>query len=191
MAITRREAVEALIDVKGEGISVATMQAGKPWAEVGGSEGLNLNVVGCMGAASTWALGVALARPDKRLMVLDGDGSLLMQLGSLVTIGAQSPANFYHFVFENGTYGTSGNQPMPGQTHDFCALAKAAGYKASFSFTEAPELRAGLPEVLATPGPVLIRLVIEPEHTELTGNGVFDTAAQVQKLKAALARDRR
>jgi sulfopyruvate decarboxylase subunit beta len=190
-AITRREAAEALIDVKGDAISVTTMQAGRPWAEVGGSEGLNLNVVGCMGAASTWALGIALACPDRKVIVLDGDGSLLMQLGSLVTIGAQSPANFYHFVFENGTYGTSGNQPMPGRAHDFCALARAAGYKAAFSFDAAAELRRGLPEVLATAGPVLIRLGIQPEHTELTGTGVPNTAEQVEKLKAALARDRR
>jgi phosphonopyruvate decarboxylase len=185
--MNRREACEALVDAKGDGISLVTMQAGRPWAESGGSEVMNLNVVGCMGAASTWGLGIAMAQPDKNVLVLDGDGSLLMQLGSLVTIGAQAPARFYHFVFENGTYGTSGNQPMPGQVHDFCALAKAAGYKATFSFEDADELRKGLPEVLATSGPALIRLVIEPEHTELSGNGVFDTANQVEKLRAALA----
>ena len=85
-----REAVEALVDARGDAISLVTMQAGKPWAESGGSEGLNLNVVGCMGSASTWGLGIALAQPDKKVMVLDGDGSLLMQLGSLVTIAAQA-----------------------------------------------------------------------------------------------------
>ena len=183
----RREAAEALVDAKGDAISVVTMQAGRPWAESGGSEVLNLNVVGCMGSASTWALGIALARPDKTVMVLDGDGSLLMQLGSLVTIGAQAPARFYHFVFENGTYGTSGNQPMPSQIHDFCGLARAAGYKDTFSFEDVAELRRALPEILDTTGPVLIRLAIQPEHTELTGHGVPDTADQVLKLKAALA----
>src|SRR5438045_3538161 len=123
-----REAVEALVDARGDAISLVTMQAGKPWAESGGSEGLNLNVVGCMGSASTWGLGIALAQPDKKVMVLDGDGSLLMQLGSLVTIAAQAPPKFYHFVIENGAYGTSGNQPMPGHVHDFCGLARSAGY---------------------------------------------------------------
>jgi sulfopyruvate decarboxylase subunit beta len=183
----RREAVEALADAKGDAISLVTMQAGQPWAEAGGSEGLNLNVVGCMGAAATWGLGLALARPDKRIMVLDGDGSLLMQLGSLVTIGAQAPARFFHFVFENGTYGTSGNQPMPGRVHDFCGLARSAGYKSTFSFEDAAELRQMLPEIFATTGPVLVRLVIEPVHTELTGRGTPDTAAQVKRLRAALA----
>lgn len=183
----RREAAEALVEAKGDAISLVTMQAGQPWAESGGSEVLNLNVVGCMGAASTWALGIAMAQPDKKVMVLDGDGSLLMQLGSLVTIGAQAPAKFYHFVFENGTYGTSGNQPMPSQVHDFCGLARSAGYKATFSFEDASELRQALPEVLSTTGPVLIRLAIQPEHTELTGRGTPNTAEQVEKLKAALA----
>ena len=184
----RREAAEALIDVRGDAISLVTMQAGRPWAESGGSEGLNLNVVGCMGAASTWALGIALAQPARKVLVLDGDGSLLMQLGSLVTIGAQSPPNFYHFVFENGTYGTSGNQAMPGRVHDFCGLARSSGYKATFSFEDAAALRQALPEVLSTAGPVLVRLAIQPEHTELTGAGTPNTAEQVEKLKAALAR---
>src|SRR5579883_94368 len=184
----RREACEALVDAKGDGISLVTMQAGRPWAESGGSEVMNLNVQGCMGAASTWGLGIALAHPERNVMVLDGDGSLLMQLGSLVTIGTQAPPRFYHFVFENGTYGTSGNQPMPSHLHDFCALAKAAGYKATFSFETAEALRKGLPQVLATTGPVLIRLTIQPEHTELTSNGVFDTAGHVEKLRQALAK---
>ena len=185
-----REAVEALADAKAnipDAISVVTMQAGRPWAESGGSEVLNLNVVGCMGSASTWALGIALAQPDKPVLVLDGDGSLLMQLGSLVTIGAQAPPRFYHFVFENGAYGTSGNQLMPGSSHDFCGLAMSAGYKAAFSFEDAGELRKELPRVLATTGPVLIRLATDIEHTELSGRGTPDTANQVARLKAALA----
>jgi phosphonopyruvate decarboxylase len=183
-----REAAETLADFKdGDTISLATMQAGRPWAESGGSEGLHLGVVGCMGSASSWGLGLAMARPDKKIMVLDGDGSLLMQLGTLVTIGAQAPARFYHFVIDNGAYGTSGNQLMPGQVHDFCGLARAAGYKAAFSFDDAAELRRQLPEVLATPGPVLIRLVVDREHTELTGNGVPRTAEMVEQLKERLA----
>ena len=185
-----RDAIEAVADAKAStpgAISVVTMQAGRPWAESGGTEVLNLNVVGCMGAASTWGLGIALAQPDKPVLVLDGDGSLLMQLGSLVTIGAQAPPRFYHFVFENGTYGTSGNQLMPGSSHDFCGLARSAGYKAAFSFEDAAELRKELPRVLATTGPALIRLAVDIEHTELTGRGTPDTANQVARLKAALA----
>ena len=57
-----------------------------------------------MGLASSHALGLALARPDKRVIVLDGDGSLLMNLGTLVTIGAVAPKNFVHFVGHNGSY---------------------------------------------------------------------------------------
>ena len=61
-----------------------------------------------MGSASSIGLGLALARPERKILVLDGDGCLLMQLGSLVTIAALAPANFYHVIFENGRYETSG-----------------------------------------------------------------------------------
>ena len=60
-----------------------------------------------MGSASSIGLGIALAQPNKKVIVMDGDGSLLMQLGSLVTIAGAAPENLYHFVFENGVYATS------------------------------------------------------------------------------------
>ena len=66
-----------------------------------------------MGLASSHALGLALGRPDKRVIVLDGDGSLLMNLGTLVTAAAAPPKNFYHFVCENGTYEANGGHPIP------------------------------------------------------------------------------
>ena len=67
-----------------------------------------------MGKASSIGLGIALARPDKKVLVIDGDGSLLMNLGSLVTVANMSPKNLVHFVYQNGTYGVSGGQPIPG-----------------------------------------------------------------------------
>ena len=70
-----------------------------------------------MGKASSVGLGVALARPDVRVLVLDGDGSLLMNLGSLVTIASQAPKNLVHVVFDGATYDTSGAQPTPGKEH--------------------------------------------------------------------------
>ena len=68
-----------------------------------------------MGSASTIGLGIALAQPQRKVIVVDGDGSLLMQLGSLVTIAGAAPANFFHFVFENGVYETSGVAAVAGR----------------------------------------------------------------------------
>src|SRR5882724_13690509 len=80
---------------------------------------LNYLSHGAMGLASSHALGLALGRPDKRVIVLDGDGSLLMNLGSLVTIGAAAPPNLVHFVSRNGTYEENGGHPIPNQKADF------------------------------------------------------------------------
>src|ERR1700681_1913920 len=90
---------------------------------------LNYLSHGAMGLASSHALGLALGRPDKRVIVLDGDGSLLMNLGSLVTVAEAAPKNFFHFVIENGTYEANGSHPIPGRGRvDFAKLAQAAGY---------------------------------------------------------------
>jgi phosphonopyruvate decarboxylase len=79
-----------------------------------GTDSRNFNVVGCMGSAAAVALGLAIARPHERVLALDGDGSLLMQLGSLVSVGECAPRNLYHVVFENGIYETSGGNRCRG-----------------------------------------------------------------------------
>ncbi len=83
-----------------------------------------------MGQASSCALGLALARHDTRIVVLDGDGSLLMNLGTLVTIASQKPDNLVHFLCESGAYEANGGHPIPGRDQvDFAALARAASYR--------------------------------------------------------------
>ena len=90
-----------------------------------------------MGQASSHALGLALGRPDKRVIVLDGDGSLLMNLGSLVTIAEVAPRNLIHFVCENDTYEANGGHPIPGAGRiSFAAFARAAGYRSVYEFAD-------------------------------------------------------
>src|SRR5437764_5039687 len=107
----RKDAIAALVAERGDAITITTEQAIGAW-RAAVSEPPNeipdhLDIVGCMGSASTIALGIALAQPQRKVIIVDGDGSLLMQLGSLVTIAGGSAANLYHFVFENGVYETS------------------------------------------------------------------------------------
>ena len=115
----RKDAIAALVGERGEAITITTEQAIGAWraavAEPANQIPDHLDIVGCMGSASTIGLGIALARPERKVIVVDGDGSLLMQLGSLVTIAGAAPANLYHFVFENGVYETSGSQPLPAE----------------------------------------------------------------------------
>jgi phosphonopyruvate decarboxylase len=116
-----------------------------------------------MGKASSLGLGLALGRPDRKVWVLDGDGSLLMNLGTLVTIAQEAPPNLVHFVLENGVYEVTGGQPVPGagQT-DLAAMARAAGYPAAARFDTLAALEAGVDAVLAGPGPALVSLVVAP-----------------------------
>jgi phosphonopyruvate decarboxylase len=118
---------------------------------------------GAMGLLSSQALGIALGRPDKRIIVLDGDGSLLMNLGTLVTIGEIAPPNLIHFVCENGTYEANGGHPIPGRGRvRFADLARAAGYRNAYEFSELEDFKARIGDVLRETGPVFVTLKIEP-----------------------------
>ena len=129
---------------------------------------LDLPCVGAMGSASSLALGIALGRPERKVWVLDGDGSLLMQLGSLATIGAEGPRNFHHFVFHNGVYAFSGDQEIPGGMElDFAAMARAAGYRQGYVFDDIESLKTVVGRGTAQPGPVLIQLKVTNEDDGL------------------------
>ncbi len=122
---------------------------------------LNYLAHGAMGLASSHGLGLALGRPDRRVIVLDGDGSLLMNLGSLVTIGAAAPPNLYHLVFENGTYEANGGHPIPGRDSvDFGGFARAAGYRSVHGFSDLKMFEQQIGALLSEPGPTFVDLKI-------------------------------
>src|SRR5918997_4910563 len=112
--IVGRRAVELIAQHRTDEVVVTTMSSARAWPGLSRRPDLDLPVMGCMGKASSIGLGIALGRPDRRVIVLDGDGSLLMNLGSLVTIAGMAPRNLVHFVLEGRTYDTSGGQPTPG-----------------------------------------------------------------------------
>src|SRR6266511_669994 len=155
----RKDAIAALVAEHGDALTITTEQAIGAWraavAQPPNETPDHLDIVGCMGAASTIGLGIALAQPGRKVIVVDGDGSLLMQLGSLVTIAGAAPENLYHFVFENGVYETSGSQPLPADGRfDFEMLARGAGFAHAARFDDASTFKAALPELLERRGPV-------------------------------------
>jgi thiamine pyrophosphate-dependent acetolactate synthase large subunit-like protein len=116
-----------------------------------------------MGHTADLALGIALAQPSRRVMCLNGDGSMLMNLGTLVTIAEAKPKNLVLFVLENGTYEITGNQPIPGaDCVDFPGLARAAGFPRVYSFNRDVGYEAALPEILTADGPVFVGVGVEP-----------------------------
>ena len=96
----------------------------------------NFYMIGSMGLASSIGFGLALAREDKDIVVIDGDGSLLMNMGSLVTIFANNPRNLTWIVIDNGAYGSTGNQDTYAQKLDLVDIAKSVGFKNSHDFNE-------------------------------------------------------
>lgn len=147
--------------------------------------------VGAMGQASSLALGLALGLPERRVIVLDGDGSLLMNLGSLVTIANAAPGNLLHFVCENGTYEANGGHPIPGKDKlSFAGLARAAGYREAHEFAALDALEAALPGILRATGPVLVDLKVEPGESYPQDWAYMHGSAAREKFRAAVRQSR-
>ncbi len=165
--INNTDAVKLLDSKRADSVFVATMNAnnvGFGLPSVTTNEELDFPISGAMGKASSVGLGLALAQPGRKIMVLDGDGSLVMNLGTLVTLSSKAPKNMYHFLFDNGVYAVTGGQPVPGADRvQWEDMAKSAGYAATFSFDNLEDLTTGIDQVLASQGPVFIHLSITPE----------------------------
>ena len=165
--LKNQDAVKVIDSKRNGAIIVPTMNAnnvhfGLPTVTT--DQKMDLPISGAMGKASSVGLGVALAQPDKKVLILDGDGSLLMNLGALVTLSIKSPKNLYHFLFNNNVYAVTGGQPIPGaEVSDWEGMAKAAGYAKVFSFDNLEDLTTGLDEVFESEGPVFVHLRVEPE----------------------------
>ena len=94
----------------------------------------NFYMIGSMGLASSIGLGLALAKPYEDVVVIDGDGSLLMNMGSLVTVFANNPSNLTWIVIDNGAYGSTGNQDTYAQKLDLIDIARSVGFESSYDF---------------------------------------------------------
>ena len=124
---------------------------------------LNYVSVGAMGQAGSHALGLALGRPDREVLVFDGDGSLLMNLGCLVTLAGANPPNLTHFVFQNGTYEANQKMPLPvAAPIDFAGIARAAGIASARTFSDAASLEQWLEQRAAFSGPSVVDLRVLP-----------------------------
>ncbi len=158
----RDECLKILARHRSNEIVVAVYMAAQEWIHISPSE-FNYTFTGAMGQGSSHGLGIALGRPDKRVIILDGDGSLLMNLGSLVTIANAQPRNLVHCVCENGTYETNGSVPIPGIGRlSFTGMAREAGYPRTYEFSNLEEWDRNLDKILREDGPILVDLKVEP-----------------------------
>ncbi len=116
--------------------------------------------VGSMGHISSIALGVALSQPKQRVFCLDGDGSLLMHMGSLAIIGASRAHNLIHIVLNNGAHESVGGQPTVAAQLDIPALAKASGYAACWQASNLRQLQESLIKIAEQAGPILLEVKV-------------------------------
>ncbi|MBI4226703.1 MAG: sulfopyruvate decarboxylase subunit beta [Candidatus Omnitrophica bacterium] len=116
----------------------------------------NFYMIGSMGLAPAIGLGLAVTRPSRRVVVFDGDGALLMALGTLAMAAQWKPKNFYHVVFDNEAYASTGHQPTPTREVALDAVAAASGYARVARVESVPALTEALAPWLAAPGPAFL-----------------------------------
>ncbi len=170
--MTKDELLRPLARLRGDAVVVTTMGMVRPWARHSDSPLDFASGDSAMGHAADFALGIALAQPQRQVVCLNGDGSMLMTLGTLITIVDSGATNLALFVVENGTYEVTGNQRIPGAGRvDFVAMAKAAGFPRAERYEEASTFETSLPNLLSSQGPVFVSVVVEPGNEPPLGRG--------------------
>jgi len=161
--IDQVDLMKVIEKLRHDAVVIPTMRANIGWVQVSNNIKRDTPISGAMGKASSFALGLCLAQPSSKVILFDGDGSLLMNLGSLVTVGNKGPKNLYHFVMDNGVYATTGGQDVPGAgVTDYAAMARAAGYTHSYEFSDLEDFATQAEEVLNQEGPVMVSIKSVP-----------------------------
>lgn len=188
--IDQVDMMEVVQKYRGDAVIVPVERAGVAWPKISTNQSRDISPT-VMGKGSSFALGLCLAQPDTKVIVFDGDGSLLMNLGTLATIGNKQPRNLYHFVLENGMYATTGGQPIPGRDIiSFTGLAKEAGYPLAYEFDDLEDFANQVEGILNKTGPVLVCVKTVP-NPRLPGQRPQEMAVRRRTIKEAAADLRR
>ena len=142
-------------------------------------------MIGSMGVAASIGLGLALAKPDQQVVVFDGDGNVLMGMGTLATVGALRPKNLTHVVFDNEVYGTTGNQPSYSRVVRLDHVAKAAGYATVERVWEREDIIYEFKHMLANDGPHFLLIKVN-EQIEDADRVALDPSEITKRFRAAV-----
>jgi thiamine pyrophosphate-dependent acetolactate synthase large subunit-like protein len=125
-----------------------------------------------MGGHCGFAFGLAMALPQRKVVLFDSEGDLQMSMGVLLSVAEQKPTNFYHFMLDNECYATTGGQPVPNAKNvKYDQMALAAGYPRAFAFDDLGALTKALPDILENKGPVFVAMKVRQEiENEAIGN---------------------
>lgn len=191
-SMTREEAIRNIVSIIGEKDVVVstTGMISRELFEIRENSGHSHNqdflTVGSMGHASQIALGIALEKNDRTIWCFDGDGSMLMHMGSMAIIANRAPANYVHVIFNNGAHDSVGGQPTVGLMIDIPAIAKAVGYKAAFTVDNKDALDLVLNEVtsmIETKSPVLLEVKVRKGNRANLGR---PTTSPIQNKEALM-----
>ncbi len=183
------DALTVLAAQRGDKIVVTTMSAAGVWPTLSDTPLDFAYLPSSMGMGPALGLGLALAQPGRGVVVVNGDGCMLMSLGSLVTL-AHQPADVYLVILDNGHYEVTGGQPHAGSGHaDYALLARGAGIRRVYAFDDLESWRAGAAEALTGAAPVVVWLKVEGKVGQQTPQPLRPMAEQIARLRAALGVD--
>jgi len=183
-----RDAVAALLPEIADHVLVCANGFLSRWACALGDRDASFYMIGSMGLASSIALGIALVQPQVPVAVLDGDGNLLMNLGSLAMTGVLAPPRFRHVVLDNGVYASTGNQPTISSRVALEEIARAAGYRAVARVRDGAGIAPALRRQLAEPGPTLLLIETQPEAGPPAPRIPYTPPEMTARIAAAIAR---
>ena len=148
--------LKKLANKRTDQVVVTTMSVAMPWAAHSDGPLDFAHVESAMGHAADFALGLAIAKPDRRVLCINGDGSTLMSLGVLVTLAQRPASNLTLIITENGTYEVTGSQPVPGADFiDYEQLCRGAGLKNVYNISDEADFDAKLDQHFTAEGPVI------------------------------------
>jgi thiamine pyrophosphate-dependent acetolactate synthase large subunit-like protein len=160
--LSKDELLKSLAAHRTDQVVVTCMGVTRPWGRISDHDLDFASADSAMGHTADLALGIALAQPARKVLCLNGDGSMLMTLGTLVTIVDSGAENLVLFVLENGTYEITGNQKIPGADHvDFPGFARAAGFPRVYDLAFPRDFEAVLPRILSAEGPIFVGIQME------------------------------
>jgi thiamine pyrophosphate-dependent acetolactate synthase large subunit-like protein len=187
--MTHRESLEVLAAHRGWHLVITTHGSVDLWVSLSDTPLDFAYVPASMGQGPALDLGLALAQRERGVVVVCGDGHLLMNLGCLVTLAAH-PADVFLLVMDNGLYEVTGGQPSPGAGRtDFAALAWAAGVRRAYTCETAAEWGGVAAEALSGPGPVVIWLKVEARAGERAPTAMRPMPEQIARLRQRLESD--
>ena len=186
--LRRRPSIAFLLEDRPPGLLAVSGLGSCTWDLcAAGDDARNFCFVGAMGQAAPFALGLALAQPERRVVLFTGDGELLMSLGVLATIANRAPPNLALVVLDNGSYVETGAQPTAtaGAT-DLAAIARGAGFPDARTLTRSSELPALRQALHDAPGPLFAVLKVQVEDLPLTLPHSLDGVTAINRFREAV-----